>query len=995
MASGGPGVQLRLRQLKKDVLHVLSNHPGGVQKKVLWNTVTNEIGRKISRKDYNLPRMTDVLGQWEDDIEEVNTANGPVIRIRQKLGGASGKQGHRDKDKPPSLDSTNDFPSLESLKQSNLESELKKKEESKHGAKSKPTSAGASKQVTKTVTDLTKTVTHLQSKTDTGLQTETDTVLQLVTEGAAALSREKTKDKSIFDMEVRRTVVEVFAKLGCCNSITLNVLWKLVCDELNEIPMDEFKKFLETCRDIVELDIPAGPTKADETYRLKKDIVKRLQEGVPISRIFNQQTHSDGESRPPESENQVGFNNKFGKFIRDLLKFYPDGCSVNVILQNVELQKNFPAVGSMSPLEVQRLLGNIKGVFFDGTLCMLSVSYEIARRIQIISLRLIQNGNFSGVTLPYLAQFIRNSDVSFIGLQDKQIFYVIETTCVPNILVRNGDVYYRVPNVNLDRVIMDLVTENSVSAENRASPDQTATAEKEDSDEESEEDDSNTPTLGQEELASLKQCLCEILENYPTGLKYKNLRRRVKFLGINFSKKDLDKSCKDVVNKKGKSYRLRRQNKPTAMEIMSRFSGWGQGAGANNTAQSHDSVIDLTSDTPERGTKQKQVLKQDFISFDMDSPKTIDLTDDATEKRHSPSPSSQSYHGIGNMPLRLQGPGLQYQPGIMPQRPGLMGQAIPSLMSGLQKPTFGPGPLPGMAQNKHQSITAMDCTPVRNNASLQGAVNNPFMERDSAGLGPGFRDVVVDLTVQPVIKKEFETKEIISQPVYVPRGQRPSPDMVESIAKECIEALADANEFVSPERVEKLLLQRFGVHSVRVLGFPFADKITCINEANRMICKINAYIYAFVKTRSMCTLYELRECLREFVPNKEDFSKLKLGPIQRFPVVFEQFRFPPDQEIIPEIHSTDLLEHFRNYMSKKNLWTSRLELEDFMNYLVEVFSADNAYYLGVRIRSLPLAAQVSYVVVFFGLRYFFNPFKHPGGTAVYKKGNCVNQSLSL
>ncbi|KAL3859495.1 hypothetical protein ACJMK2_009714 [Sinanodonta woodiana] len=214
------------------------------------------------------------------------------------------------------------------------------------------------------------------------------------------------------------------------------------------------------------------------------------------------------------------------------------------------------------------------------------------------------------------------------------------------------------------------------------------------------------------------------------------------------------------------------------------------------------------------------------------------------------------------------------------------------------------------------------------------------------------------IQVNPIEKKLFEKKEIVCSYVYKPKRGQPNQDDIERVAKECMDLLAEANEYVSQERIEKLLTQRYQVNRVNELGLRHLDQLKCVYDHNRMLAKVNAYVHAFIKSRSLCTLHELSDCLREFVPNKEEFLHLKLGPIQRLPVVFEQFKFPPDQAVVPEITSIDIMEHFRNYLDKTQKWTSPLELEDFMNYLVGQYMAENAYYLGIRIRSIPLMAQV-------------------------------------
>ncbi|XP_021342125.1 uncharacterized protein LOC110442712 isoform X2 [Mizuhopecten yessoensis] len=229
-----------------------------------------------------------------------------------------------------------------------------------------------------------------------------------------------------------------------------------------------------------------------------------------------------------------------------------------------------------------------------------------------------------------------------------------------------------------------------------------------------------------------------------------------------------------------------------------------------------------------------------------------------------------------------------------------------------------------------------------------------------AGPHPGGR--VIDLTetsVAPISRREFEEREIKVTAIRGYDGRRQPPrDILENAARECIEILAEANQYVSLHRVEDLIKRRFNTNNINSLGIRYLENINCINEFNRSIAKVNAYIQAFVKTRSICTLYELNQCLLEYAPDKEDFASFKFGPLQRMPEVYRLFKFPTDLADIPEITSMDVLEQLRSFMTKHNKWTERLVMEEFMDHLVEAYAADNAYMLGVRLRSLPLAAMV-------------------------------------
>ncbi|XP_067652769.1 uncharacterized protein [Haliotis asinina] len=210
---------------------------------------------------------------------------------------------------------------------------------------------------------------------------------------------------------------------------------------------------------------------------------------------------------------------------------------------------------------------------------------------------------------------------------------------------------------------------------------------------------------------------------------------------------------------------------------------------------------------------------------------------------------------------------------------------------------------------------------------------------------------------KPGASARLQRREINVAPVPYSRGM-PSKDQIDAVAKDCITILADANEHVSVERIEKLLCQRFSIRSISDLGcVRYVDQIGTVNEHARLLCKVNMYVQAFVKARSVCTMFELSECLREFTKDRDDFESLKLGPLQRLPVVYDMFKFPCDEEI-PEITTMDLLEHLRDYLSKNNKWMERVEMEPVMSYLVEAYNFETAYQLGIRIRSLPLAVQM-------------------------------------
>ncbi|XP_005090510.1 uncharacterized protein LOC101857532 isoform X2 [Aplysia californica] len=211
----------------------------------------------------------------------------------------------------------------------------------------------------------------------------------------------------------------------------------------------------------------------------------------------------------------------------------------------------------------------------------------------------------------------------------------------------------------------------------------------------------------------------------------------------------------------------------------------------------------------------------------------------------------------------------------------------------------------------------------------------------------------------PGTKITEEREPVVVRHVQLPRQARLTAEQVNYELQTCIEDLAASGDHVSLELVENLLLQKFKVHRfqdlrLRECSFVF---LPAGKDHSNMLSKVNSYVQNFVRSRSTCTLFELHECLREFHSEKKEFELLKLGPLQKMPVVFDMFKFPED-EYIPEITSQDLMENLNNFLDRYNKWQQQVTLTEFMEYLTtEVYEVERAYSLGIRIRSLPLAIQ--------------------------------------
>ena len=170
------------------------------------------------------------------------------------------------------------------------------------------------------------------------------------------------------------------------------------------------------------------------------------------------------------------------------------------------------------------------------------------------------------------------------------------------------------------------------------------------------------------------------------------------------------------------------------------------------------------------------------------------------------------------------------------------------------------------------------------------------------------------------------------RPAVVSRGGA-THDKLNEVAKEAIERLAEAKEYVSVERVEKLVLQQFNVSRVGQLGVHNFEKVPAVRELMMARGKVNAYIHAFMRANSACTLFELKKGLENLCCAGSDFESLNCGPLQSQPLVYDYFRFP-EKTTIPEMTTIDLIEELATWMRKSGFWTTQnLEVGAFLEHL--------------------------------------------------------------
>ncbi|GAB1610178.1 protein NO VEIN-like [Argonauta hians] len=200
-------------------------------------------------------------------------------------------------------------------------------------------------------------------------------------------------------------------------------------------------------------------------------------------------------------------------------------------------------------------------------------------------------------------------------------------------------------------------------------------------------------------------------------------------------------------------------------------------------------------------------------------------------------------------------------------------------------------------------------------------------------------------------------KEISVPPLNFAPGEKLSQERLDEIANECIDILSEHNECVTLKAIENLFLKRLRSRNIRDIGLRSLDHLPSIREHNRLACKVNIYIQAFVLVRSLCTLKEVEECVSIYICENNSFKSLRLGPFHKMQVVFDLFKFPPTEDSYPPLTSMDILTNIRNFLDKNN-WHKKHEVTEVIDFITNAYNCPDPFRLGIRLRSLPLAIGV-------------------------------------
>ncbi|RXN00805.1 hypothetical protein EOD39_8678 [Acipenser ruthenus] len=188
--------------------------------------------------------------------------------------------------------------------------------------------------------------------------------------------------------------------------------------------------------------------------------------------------------------------------------------------------------------------------------------------------------------------------------------------------------------------------------------------------------------------------------------------------------------------------------------------------------------------------------------------------------------------------------------------------------------------------------------------------------------------------------------------------RRVSVEEANALATEFIRAIASDGEHVTIEKVISRICRHLRIPALQRCGIIPQRDLPAVKELSRTLREINIFIEAFEAVRTVCTLHEIGQCLAG-LKNKKHFEELELGPLCKLPLIYKMFKVPSTMkdEDIREIETVDILKSLRAYMREQRAYRSKVDLAEFMQFVMDQYNCDSPYELGIRIQSVALSVS--------------------------------------
>ncbi|XP_065060085.1 uncharacterized protein LOC135687459 [Rhopilema esculentum] len=174
--------------------------------------------------------------------------------------------------------------------------------------------------------------------------------------------------------------------------------------------------------------------------------------------------------------------------------------------------------------------------------------------------------------------------------------------------------------------------------------------------------------------------------------------------------------------------------------------------------------------------------------------------------------------------------------------------------------------------------------------------------------------------------------------------------------------LSKSGKYFDVYDLSRKLCEDLGVQSVQELRcvddkrqFNKELDIPAIKEFSMTQRKVLCLIHSYCTAATIGTLHDLRDFIC-VVEKKDSFEELRLGPLEKFPLVLFHFQFPPDVEI-RKLTVVQVMKHLWHYSGTEGKG-KKIEIVKFLEYVAKKSGIDSVLETGVIINSIALAISV-------------------------------------
>lgn len=180
-----------------------------------------------------------------------------------------------------------------------------------------------------------------------------------------------------------------------------------------------------------------------------------------------------------------------------------------------------------------------------------------------------------------------------------------------------------------------------------------------------------------------------------------------------------------------------------------------------------------------------------------------------------------------------------------------------------------------------------------------------------------------------------------------------------------IQDLSSQGEYLHWHQVQEILKGKLRSVNINKRGSRISEQeIPTWEKFYKCHGRVEELIKLFCLLSPITSIHELQQAIASS-EGVQHYEELCLGPILKHPAVQQCFRPPQDLQAAPEISLYNIMSSLQQclHQHRRRNKESRVELVDFLEFMQHNLSLPSKEHLCIRIKSFPLAIQVSYSII--------------------------------